>query len=345
MRAEIAGQAISKFISKDWPSDKKEIYEILTLAVNKAWKEGKWFGMTKEIYVPIQYSNGEYFIIAPQEFPILLAINVDGKPNVDIRSKHFIFHRDGNGDIKDRKGCKWVRDVFDMGEIPVLDDTRINGNSPVRIGVRAIGVPGEDEKIYIKGKYSDGQSVFTYKNKEYGEPCECKVESEQIETVTGVELPVTKDFNYICNISFTDITHIEKTFTRTPVEIIALDKDNKGFVISKMNPGQRKSRYRKYLVPKPICGYKCVHGLFKISKQEEIISDSDEVIIDDTEALIALAKSIDYIYYKGQVDLGSAFYLQAISLLDKEKREEESPEVFPIQVEILNHQQDILNYL
>lgn len=337
MRAEIAGKTIAKFISKDWPSNKEEVFEVLTMAINKAWKEGKWFGMTKELFLPVKKnSKGESYIIAPTDYPILLAVNVEGKSDVDLRSKHFMFHKNGDGDIKNRCGCRWATDVFDMGQIPVLDDSRINVNCPIRVGVRSIGIPGPNEKIFIKGKYDQDQQVFTYKNKELGDSCECLIEEDKIESVNGIELKVSKDFNYISNIKFSEITSIEKTLTRTPVEIIGITPNNSSFLLSRLNPGQTISKYRKYLVPESACGCGYIHGLFKIANQEDITSDSDEVIIDDKEILICLAKSINFLYYKDQPELGSGYFIQAISLLDKLKREQESPEVFPIQIEMIN---------
>lgn len=347
MRAETAAKLVAKFIGKDYERNRDEIFEILTMAVNKAWKEGKWFGMTREVFVPIrENSYKERYIIAPEQYPILLAININGKPGVDIRSKNFIFHHNGNGDIKDRNGCKWNTNVFDMGETPVLDESRINVNSPVRIGVRALGAPGENEKLFVKGSYGDGSKVFTYKNREYGSACACVKEKDEIETVSGVELSITSNFNYISNIPFTSITSIEKTLTRTPIEVIAINEDSSAFVAARMEPGQRRTKYRKYIVPDKVCNETCIHGLFKIAPQQDISSPHDEVIINDPEILISLAMSIDMIYYKGDVEKGSAYFLQAISMLDKQKREEESPEEFPIQVSMDNNgDHDILNYV
>ncbi len=102
-----------------------------------------------------------------------------------------------------------------------------------------------------------------------------------------------------------------------------------------MAPNHRFSKYRKYLVPDNLCGRKCLHALFKIGQQEEIISPSDTIMISNDEALISLAKGIHNIYYKEQQEVGANYIIQGISILEKERREEESPDEFPIQVDVM----------
>lgn len=335
MKAEHAGKLVAPFINRQWPESKKDIYKILKLGVNKAWNEGKWLGMTQEGFVPVRTGEEGYYIIGPYDHPILLAVNTDGMPR-DIRSKHFMFHRNGNGDVRDSVGCRWNRDVYDLGESPIIDNEIININDGVFVGVRAVGKPGPNEKVWINGNYKDSTKIYSYKTKEAGvDSCACTINKETIDTVTGIELDITDKFNYICNIEFGAILSISKTNTRTPIEVIAFDKNSgKGQQIAYLHPSQRYSKYRKYLLPDDLCKNKsCVHALFKVRQQEDIVSDQDEIIIQNEEALICLAMSIDMIYYKGMLNEGAGMFLQAISTLDKEKREEESPEVFPVQVQ------------
>jgi hypothetical protein len=349
MKAEHAGKLVSRFINRQWPESKRDIYQILKLGINKAWNEGKWLGMTQEGFVPVRHGPEGYYIIGPYDHPILLAINTEGKPQ-NIRSKHFMFHRNGNGDVRDRSECKWNRDIYDLGEQPILTGGTININDGVLIGVRAIGAAGPNEKIHINGSYTDDMKIYSYKLKEAGlDSCACTINKETIDTVNGIELDITSKFNYICNIEFGSISSISKTVTRTPVEVIAIDKTTgKGQQIALLQPNQRYSKYRKYLLPDDLCKNRtCVHGLFKTRQQEDIVNDQDEIIIHNEEALISLAMAIDMIYYKNQVNEGAGMFLQAISILDKEKREEESPEVFPVQIErILNGDMpEVLNYI
>lgn len=335
MNAGLAGEKIAKFIDRSWPNDKKEIFNILRLGINKAWQQGKWIGMTAEFEVKIQKDSfGQNYIIAPPTHPILLAINVDGKPRT-LRDKYFMFHRNGDGHIRNRKGCKWNQQVYDLGAVPVFNKNNINFCKGVTIGVRSIGPAGPNEKIVISGSYEDGKKIYTYEAGNFGKACGCESSEETVETVSGVSLDINQNFNYISNIQFTDISNIYKTVTRSPIEVIALTDDGNGYSIARLEPNQRFSKYRKYLIPDDICNQESVHGLFKISQQEEIVSLSDPLMISNEEALICFSKGIHQMYYKDQTELGAQFILQGIAILEKEKQEEESPTSFGIQVECL----------
>ncbi len=335
MRADYAGQQIAKHISKRWPQDKSEIYKALQLGLNKAWKEGKWFGMTRELFVPKRcHSSGDY-IISPYEFPILLAINSDCKAQL-IRGKDFMFHRNGDGAITNSPSCRWNRDVFDIGVVPVIWNNKINLNSGVRIGIRPLGKPAVGEKVYINGIYTDNKRIYTYKNVAGGlDNCKCTIQTNGIQTSEGIELSVIDGFNYICDIEFADVTSISKSITRNPIEVIALTLDNKAYPIAELQPNQLESKYRKYLIPRG-CG-ECIHGLFKIREQEQLM-DSSELIISDEESLICLAKTIDLMYSKNQPNEGAAFFAQAITNLNKHKAESDSPDHFPVQVHMIGEE-------
>lgn len=348
MNAGQAGKLVSKFIDRIWPDDKAQIFEILFLAINKAWNEGAWFGMTKEGYVRVEYSKEGRYVIGPADHPILLAININGEPQ-DIRSHHFKFHRNGNGRIENCNGCKWETDVIDKGEVPYINEEKINLNDGFFVGVRPIGKPGPGEKIWINGVHEDGSNIFTYKkSSDKLDACGCLIDDSKIDTIRGIELDISEGYRYIKNVKFSDIKSITKTLTRTPVEVIAFDCNGKAQMMARLEPHQKRSNYRKYILPDRYCKYDSIHGLFKVAEQQEIISESDDILIKDPEALIALCKSIDLIYYKGQEDKGAGFFLQGITILEKKKREQESPDTFPIQVDFLTGTDDgtsILNYL
>ena len=323
MIAEFAGKLIAKFIERSWPSDKTEIYEILCLAMNKAWAEGRWLGMTKEFFVNVYKDEaGQNYIMGPPTHPNLLAINIHGKP-VSVKDSYFMFHRNGYGDVRDTPSCKWNRDVYMVGTLPYFNKNNINFSEGIRIGVRAIGTPGLGERVYISGGYADGNQVYTYKTKDTTDCCGCSVNADDVVSVKGAEISVGKGFTYINNIKFTSIDAISKTITRTPIEIIAIDAAGNGRAIARMEPNQRFSLYKKYLVPNELCGQSVLHAVFKVAQQEKIVSDSDTLMISNEEALISLAKSIYSIYYKEQPEVGAGFFLQGITILEKEKREEE----------------------
>ncbi len=332
MNASVAGELVAKFLDKSWPNDKKAIFKILKLGINKAWQEGKWFGMTAEFSVPVEIdSRGNRFFIAPVSHPILLAINSNGVPT-PIRDIYFKFHRNGKGDIKSHKGCNWREYVYDLGTTPILRENNINFCNGVTIGVRAIGPSGPNEKVFIKGKYIDGNKIYTYQNTDYGkDACGCSVD-KFVETVNGVSIDISRNFTYISNIKFASIEAISKTITRTPIEVIAIDEFGTGHLISRLEPNQKQSLYRKYDIPAEICN-NSIHALFKIGTQEDIVNDTDDLIINNEEALISFSIGIHNMYHKSNLELGAAYILQGISILEKQKREEESPTEFPIQVD------------
>lgn len=336
MIAQEAAEFVARFIDKSYPQDREEIYEIITLALNRAWNEGKWLGMTAEFFVPIETDNsGNNFIIAPTSHPILLAVNVNGSPDVSIRDNYFQFHKNGMGSIVNSNDCRWTQDVTDVGSVPIINKHNINFSEGVRIGVRSLGVVGEDEEVHVDGRNEVGDNVYTYIKRDMGTPCECVLESDRekrIETVSGVRIKIKDGFHYISNALFYDIKSISKTATTAPVEVIAIDCNNNATVIARMEPGQRKSKYRKYTVPTNLCKGKCIHGLFKIAKQERIANDTEQLILSNLEAIMAFTKGIYMLYYKENLEVGSSFILNGITILEKERREEESPSEFPVQV-------------
>jgi len=333
MNAEIAGSLVAKFIDKQWPIDKESVYEVLRMGCNKAWQEGKWLGMTAEFFVPIHVDgNGQKYILAPVTHPILLALNSSCR-TMTIRDEMFMFHKNGYGDVKNYPGCCWNQDVYDLGAIPFYNKNNINFRCGVKIGVRALGTPGGCEKVWINGSYTDGEKVYSYQNSTLGNTTGCSANLNTIDTISGVEIPVTSGFHYINNVSFSEITSITKTVTRTPIEVIVISCSNEAHKIARLEPNQRFSSYRKYLVPNDLCHCQCLHGLFKIAQQDKIVNPTDSIMISNEEALIALAKGIHNLYYVEQHDKGMAFIAQGINALEKEKREEESPDEFPIQVD------------
>jgi hypothetical protein len=92
------------------------------------------------------------------------------------------------------------------------------------------------------------------------------------------------------------------------------------------------------LLPNNQCKSKIIHGIFKIGKQEAITSETDRLVIQDDEALICFCKSIHHSLFKEDINLGRAYMLEGIACLEKEKRETESPDVFPIQVDVIKYQ-------
>lgn len=334
MNAETAGKKVAKFINKSWPIDDTEIFSIIKMAANKAWQEGKWFGMAAEYFCKVHTdANGIPYFLAPQSHPILLAYNQDGRPGT-IRDPFFSFHRNGNGSVKDSPGCRWNKDVHDIGYIPTLIQNELDWCSGVMIGVRALGLASENEMVYIEGDQTDGNAVFTYTKKEFGSPCGCsyKEDDGQVRTIRGTAIPIkSNEFTYIDNVKFQSVRSIVKTNTRTPVEIIAIDTNGRGHLLARMEPNQKFSRYRKYIAPKG-CG-SVIHGIFKIGQQDDITTWNDPIIISNEEALISFCLGVHHLYFKQDQNIGASYVLNGISILEKEQREEQSPSDSPVQVD------------
>lgn len=345
MIASRAGKLISKFIEKSWPSDSEDVYEILKLAVNKAWQEGKWYGMTAEFTVPVECDNsGGKYVISPKEYPTLLAVAIDGKPTV-IRDNYFSFHRNGNGVIPN-DSCTWQQNVIDVGRIPIINKHNINFECGVLVGIRSLGPFGEGEKVWVGGKTKEGSYAISFKDRSIiSSSCSAAcssvsngstaTEETKTEAVMGSEIDVINGFHYINNIKFFDIASIHKTKTLSPIEVIAIDHNNNAKVIAVLEPGETESKYRKYSVPSECTTH--VRGIFKIRQQEDITSGSDVLIIDNDEAIISLAKGIHMMYYKENMEGGAAHIINGISILEKVRREEESPTVFPLQVDAIQY--------
>lgn len=340
MIASQAGKLISKFVDKSWPDDKEEVYEILRLAVNKAWQEGKWYGMTAEYTVPVERDRtGGKFVIAPKEYPSLLAVSIDGQSQ-NIRDNYFNFHRNGNGVIPS-DSCTWQQNVVDVGRIPIINKYNINFECGVLVGVRPLGPVGSNEKVWIGGSNKEGGYVISFKERSIvSSSCStaCSNVSSNAtttESVRGSEINVIDGFHYINNIKFFDIASIHKTKTLSPVEVIAIDHNNNARVIAILESGETDSKYRKYAVPSECTTH--VRGLFKIRQQESITSGTDVLIIDNEEAIISLAKGIHMMYYKENMEGGAMHVINGISILEKVRREEESPTIFPLQVDPINY--------
>lgn len=333
MNAGQASELVAEFIDSNLPQDKERVRKILRLAMNRAWQEGKWFKMTAEFFVSIQQDcNGDKFIVSPRGYSTLLALNVNGKTTIP-RDNYFMFHRNGYGDIKSHGNCNWnEEDHYDSGVFPTLPDFKKLFPNGAVIGTRSLSQHGENESINVQGNNEDAEIAISYEVEKIKESC-CfnPVEVNKVRSIQGVNIPVTKNPVVIQNFVFKSIDAITKTHTRGIVEVYGFDpKTGKGHKIAMMYPWETSSRYKRYMIPNTCCD--CVHGLFKIDIQPDIIDDSQPIIIENEEALIALAKGIHKMYYKDNIEAGKAFLLEGFNALEKQKREEETEDVFPIQV-------------
>lgn len=335
MNAEQAAELIAEFIDSDYPKDKDRVYKIIRLGMNRAWKEGKWFGMSAEFFVSVQTDgSGKKFITSPRGYSTLLALNVGAKKTIP-RDQHFMFHRNGYGDIKSASAdCNWnEEDFYEEGvKATIVDFDRYFPNGAI-LGVRSLSDSGENEKVTIQGEICEGEEAVSFEKININSDASCfkATEDSYIRTVHGVRFDVNQNLNYVENFIFTSVRSIVKTHTRGIVEVYGFDSlTGNGYKIATLYPWETEARYKRYMIPNSCCD--CVHGLFKIDIQPDIIDGSQPIIINDEEAIICLAKGIYNMYHKDDIEKGQAFLLQAFNCLEKQKREEEVEDVFPIQI-------------
>lgn len=344
--AERAAKLIAPHVNKNYDMHKSILFDILRLAANKAWQEGRFYGMSKEFIVNTRKDdNGNSYFLAPKDFSILLGVNINNRASI-IRGRDFQFHRNGYGSIdKNHKGCSWFEEVMDCGAQPVIEQPNIKLRGPVMIGFRSLSGEAMDAEININGVTTDGNKLITYQaiQKASSTVCGCNqiaTAKKTIDVVYGSTFRITNAFTYIDNVCFESIESITKSVTLGPVEVVAIHKNGEGYLLARLEAHEITSKYRKYLVPNTCGCTQTVHGSFKISQQENIAYGSQPLIIENEEAIISLAIGIYKQYYTSEIQEAQFYISEGLKVLDKEKREEDSPNVFPIQIDGI-HSYDI----
>lgn len=352
MNAAQAAEYIAPFIKSNWPKDRDKLFRILSLVHSRAWKEGKWYGMTREYTVPVLENNT---LITPPGYNVLLKINLDAKPTI-IRDKYFQFHRNGTGSISECCGKNWCGDVHDLGPEPVLfqpyqipscicdDQTK----PCIQLAFKSLGCENDDVSITVTGFYPNElnpkekgeacpkERVYTYKKETSPgktEICGCRKDTpakEGKKPVNGATVKPDENLQLL-DLYWGEIESIKKTTSRNPIEVYAVYGDNKVRLIARLEPWQTEAHYRRYHLPDS-CSTPCVHGLFKISQPERILDDSQLMLISDDEALLLLAKGIHMTYYESEDVDGERYILRGIKALDDQLRENASNADIPIQV-------------
>lgn len=326
MTAKEAIDLISPQVDLCYPQDKDQLFNILTLVNNKAWKEGSWWGMNKHFKVKVRKDHeGYYYFIAPNGYNVLQAVNVNTEPTL-IKDEWFEFHQNALGSIREY-GSNWSRNVVDMGEVPVINQP---GDS-ARIAVRSLG-PESDVIVNVLGDDQNGNRINSYVNKD-----------GKSEMVLGSAIAVSTDIRVIDNIIWSRIESISKSVSMHRVEVYAMYPDGRIQILTRMEPEEKESRLRKYLVPEN-CGYSCVHGIFKESKPERIVNESQKMIIDDFEAIISLAMSMDYMFIKRTPESSLPYTVNGIKSLEDDNREHQSPSNSTIQVVGIQEDDDFRDF-
>lgn len=330
MNAGQVAELVAPFINESANLKNDRLYRIIKMAANFAWANGKWFGMLSEFFLESFVIDGKRYIHAPRSNEHLVAININGMAQ-NLRDLPFMFHRNGPGDPMSSCYAGWSRNVYDVGQFPL--PTLINNYQlPVTVGIRSLGQAGDDEFAFVRGAFGQDQ-IYSYKSSS-GSKCNClSIDApESIETIYGAKIPISREFTYYRNLSFTDIEYIGKTKTRCPIEICLIGRDNVARVVGILAPHETELKYRRYMIPDG-CSH-TIHGLFKISQQGDIFADTQPLILKASEAVwIALAKGINLKYFGETIDAGEAYLQDGLRALELENREIMVPEAIALQVD------------
>lgn len=372
--ASDAAQLIARYVGKQYPDNKDELFALLTLVNDKIWKEGSWWGMQKEFFVRTRKGpNDENYIVCPPGYDILKAVNINGRPVLP-RDKWFQFHQNACGSI-DKCCGNWTQTSVDLGEYPTINDIHTETCRPDRIWIGACLTGGESAGrgafVRITGEWDRGGEVYTYKRESVPEnKVEVLNEDQKWDTVFGAKIALNDKIRIINNIHWKSINAIYKTVTANPVEVYAVHNDSNSTLqlLAVIPPQATRSRHRRYLVPddccyKPStcndcktggckscsdCNCNCtrcveecdecnccapvVHGIFKVSKPDPIVYDTQDILTDDRETIISLAIGMNEMFDKKNPQQSIPFLLNGIKNLEDDNRENQSTEVTPVQV-------------
>lgn len=354
MIAETACKLIEPFVDICYESDSKRFYQLLDLIQAKVWKKGVGFrGMIKEFHVntrkTVKSGVTRRFIVTPHDYDNLLFINLHGEPRT-IRNSYFEFHKNGPGSLNSYGRNNWTDSVVDLGESPVIMQPCDPYCNPCEkdcdVGYRRIGVLAHQDdyfenglKTLVSGLYPDGTPIYSYSDPVYNHAKEngLTVSKEPVDSelvIHGVRFPISCKMVWINDVRWHTITSITKPPTRGPVRYYAISPANDSHIeIARIEPNQTKSLYRTYLLPESCNEYECIHGVFKRSKPSKIQSGTQQLIIDDEEALIALAISMKEVYSNKELGVGELFLQKGMQNLDEELTQTRSNDLSPIQVD------------
>jgi hypothetical protein len=343
-----AADLIGPYVGLCRKNEEEELFGMLSLIQTKAWKKGVFKGMVKDFNVNIRKrtvgGKEKAYIITPHGYEIMLAVNLDGKP-APIHDNYFQFNNSGNGSITNCCGCNWSEGVIDIGEFPTLFQPcenkcccgSLDCNSS-NIGV--ISYECRDscrdnlETVHVSGLTDLGNPVYTYDvdNPYVDSHDRCRAvdpKNAKKTVIIGDKFPIKRKLVVHKNIKWSRIDSIRKGYSDAPVEIFTVC-GNSTQLLARIEPYQQASKYRIYELPDCCCQNQCVHGLFKIGKPEKIQHESQSMVIDDEEAIIALAKSFDLTYNKDKITEGEAFLQKGMQSLDDELRMNRSNAQVPI---------------
>lgn len=340
--AEQAGSLIAEFVEKSWPMDRESVYRILDLVNEQIWRSGYFQDSTKWYYAKVREDNT---IITPHGYNILVGANTKFDKAV-IRDTPFMFHSNGSR-IEPPQSETFSRNIQFLGDYPTMishmQDSLKHFKGEYKVGVHAPGMPAmRYPPISIVSCLNlNGKPVYTYRFNEKDDldvldenytPDNVNLEDGIIE---GVQYAIGDKMVVYDNVIVSQIYNIIKEQTLAEVNYYLIPKDccDSAILVASLQPFQTKSRYKVYKVNSKCVVDGCCFGLFKRSKPDDIVNDSQLMMTDDKNAIINLAKGVYHWFYKENQQKAVPFITAGLDSLARSVNQS-NPEIsMPIQVD------------
>lgn len=328
-------ESIDLLTNIDVKNNKEKVFLYLTMAQNRAWREGSYKGFLRDFDVKTYTDNGRRFIKTPHGYNVLMGININSKPII-IRDSYFQYHHNGRASLT----CD--------GMFPINDETMYFRESPTiinhsllaqdkrfKIAVASTTIEKDDAEILISGLDYNGNPVYSYSDKEdeYLSFEEYQEHENEKNVDIGVRVNLGTSLKIIENVRWSSITSITKSVTNGVVSVYIIDDCDKIKEVARIEPHQKVSKYRIYQIPEEIeckCS-KDVHCLFKISEPDPIVSENQRLIIDDIESIVTLVKSFDNTFDKDELEKGELMLNKGMLGLNSDNERSKPPTIKPIQ--------------
>lgn len=347
---EQIAKIVSQYVNLSWPNDEENIFEILSLVQNEIWQSGKYYNSTRWFYVNTREDDT---IITPHGFNVLLGLNVDFKP-IQINDGYFLFHKNGPADVP-LVTDKFQTSVYHLGDYPTFRNyadfcTSCEGTEKkcYNITVKGLncGTVKEPPFTIISALDYNGRNIFTYyKDNKKNPVCVCNPEPDsQIDYINGIRFPITSNCVTYKNIKISKILNITKEPSLTPVEYYLNEVGSKNaFLIARLEPFETNVNYKVYKITNQKCVKgKCILGLFKQSKPNDITHKQEFFISDNLNAIISIAKGVQFKFKENDIQRGNAFIIDGIRALSREVKEQSPSKKPTIQMETLGPSHDLI---
>lgn len=272
----------------------------LRLLTCREMGETGWWGSWARTRFNLTQSSPH--LTLPRQIARVINLDVCQHP-VRIQNEFFEFMEFGIGKQPHWRGgtgsarCRFL-EMYDRGTVPTFVD--LPANSIIRVYLTS----GDDggQRVLLQGLDTNGDTVYSQDG--YNQ-----VEGQFVSLVAPfVDLPF----------QLSRITGIQKDVTSAPVQIFAVDPTTgTQTLLLTMDPGEGVAGYRRYLInglPANCCGPQPrtaqplqVEGMAKL-ELIPVVVDTDYLLIQHEEALIAEAKAIRY----GDMDSTSAKNMSAL---------------------------------